>query len=95
MLIVRYTYKEERVELPIDLKIFPDIEEARDVHEWDLLNYVASEITGKPVELEQTGVACERGGARPQLKSVSEVALDFGFSTLQLIDKNELAVFVV
>ena len=95
MLIIKYTYKDKRVELPVDLKIFPSIEDSKDVYEWDLLNYVASEISGESVELEPSPIVCERGGPRATPKSVDEVASEFGFSTLQLIDNNELAVFVV
>lgn len=94
MLIIKYSYNDKYVELPVDLKIFPSIEDAKDVYEWDLLNYVASEIAGKSVELEPSPIACERGGPRPTPKSVGEVAYEFGFSKLQLIDNNELAVFV-
>ena len=95
MLFIKYTYKEESGELPVKLDVFPDVEEAKRVHEWDLLNYAASEITGEPTNLSPFPVASPRGAPRPDYISVSETASEFGFSTLQLINNNELAVFIV
>ncbi|MFK3862260.1 hypothetical protein [Pseudoalteromonas rhizosphaerae] len=95
MLIIKYTYKSNKNELPVDLKVFSGIEEPKDIDEWDLLNYVASEVMGKTIDLEPSFLAAERGGKRPARKSSDEVAYEFGFSALQLIDNGELAIMIV
>jgi len=95
MLFIKYTYKNKKKESSVDLKVFPSIEGPKDIDEWDLLNYVASEVTGEAIDLEPPFVASERGGERPVRKKPGEVALEFGFSTLQLIDNGELAIFIV
>jgi len=93
MLIIKYTYNDKNVELPIDLNIFPSIENSKDISEWDLLNYVASEIYGESLKLDP--ISCEREDPRSISNSVSVVADEFGFSTLALTENNELVVFVL
>jgi len=95
MLTIKYTYNDKNVELPIDLNIFPSVENSKDISEWDLLNYVASEIYGESLKLDQDPISCAREGPRSISNSVSVVADEFGFSTLALTENNELVVFVL
>jgi len=95
MLIIRYTYEDKKVELPLDLKELSDLEDPKEVDEWDLLNYVASKVQGEIVDLTPIPSAAPRGGNRPVKDSIGDVAFNFGFSALQLIDNDELAVFIV
>ncbi|MBB1417842.1 hypothetical protein H5187_11165 [Pseudoalteromonas sp. SG44-1] len=89
MLILKYVYKDAREELPFELSEFEGVEDASEIDEWDLLNWVASKVTQTVVELSQPMYAVPRGGKRGEKENIAEIAHQFGFRALVLIDKNE------
>lgn len=98
MLVLKYIYKGERKEVPFDLSVMSNIEEPSEIDEWDFLNVVASQIKGEQVELCADMSATPRGGKRNLEPQIGEVAYEFGFESLYLIDAEDGArpiVFVV
>ncbi len=94
MLVLKYTYQEERVELPFDLGVLPKVDVLDDLDKWDLLNFVASKVKGELIELGPNYEAAKKG-TRGVKQDIGEVAYEFGFSSLVLLNANEPAVFIV
>ena len=95
MVFINYGYKGVFSQKQVDINAVFNETKAKNVNEWELLNYIASFITGDKVDLLPPSVAISRNSVRPVPHKCSEAATNFGFNKLELLESNKAEVIIV